>query len=189
MMFALLVNVAQQHRQLGLPERECAIPRLPGKPPERVILIFHPSRRRLLDLLQQFAHSQCTRQRAGDMNVIVGAPDTVCFAAQRTARSGQVSVEAWSNRLFNPTLTFFRAEHNVEQYLGQRLGQCLLPQCLAPAGLNLGITTIPGRCPGLACYAPFGALCCLTADNQILRCVVLMSGIANRYTRYQLIFQ
>ena len=118
MMFALLVNVAQQHRQLGLPERECAIPGLPSKPPGRVTLIFHPSRRRLLDLLQQFAHSQCTRQCAGDVNVIVGAPDTVCFAAQCTTRYGQLSVEAWPNRVVNPTLAFFRAEYNVEQYLG-----------------------------------------------------------------------
>jgi len=155
MMFALLVNVAQQHRQLGLPERECAIPRLPGKLPERVVLIFHPKRRRLLDLLQQFAHSQCSRQRAGDVNMIVGAPDTVCFAAQCTTRSGQVSVEAWSNRLVNPTLTVFRAEHNVEQYLGQRLCQYPYPNVsplqgsilvsLQSQGVALGLYVMPLR--------------------------------------------
>jgi hypothetical protein len=115
MVFALTGNVTAKVIQLGLADGEGAVAVLPGEVGILRAFGFEPFRGVLLELLDEFAHGDCSRECAGNVYMVVGAANGMGWAIQSFAISGEVGREFGFYRCVDPPLALFGAKDDMQQ--------------------------------------------------------------------------
>ena len=87
---------------------------------------FHPFRRRLLDLLNEFGLGHCSWKSRHDVNMIGSTIHACDFTSQITADGRNVRMQPRPNVFSEPRFTILRAEDDVENDFAQRLRHGLI---------------------------------------------------------------
>ena len=121
MVIALTSDVALQVRQLRLADGEGAVAVLPSEVDVGGALLLYPVRGILLDLLNEFAHRNCPRQSASNVNMFVSGANAVGRTVKRSGDGRDVFEKFTFDRFVDKGLAVLGAEDDMEEDVGERL--------------------------------------------------------------------
>jgi len=121
MVLPLPVDVANQRRRARRGHGEGPVAALPGEASRSSDGVFHPSRGRGLDPLDQPADGRGAAHPASQMHVVCRSADPDRDAPERSAASNDIGVKRVAHGVSDRVLAILCAEHDVDEQLRQGL--------------------------------------------------------------------